>query len=217
VWLQASTATIYAHRFDSPNDEHSGILGGRESNVPSSWQFSIDVACAWERAFEEAVTERTRKIALRSAMTLSPDSGGVFDTLLGLARHGLGGSAGHGRQFMSWIHHEDFIAAVRWLIDRDDIEGAVNVAAPNPLPNAEFMRVLREACGVSFGLPTSKWMLEIGAVFMRTETELILKSRRVVPARLLEHGFEFKYREWRTAAHDLCHQWKVAHDKARAA
>jgi uncharacterized protein len=217
VWLQASTATIYAHRYDSPNDELSGILGGHESNAPSSWRFSIDVARAWERAFEEAATDRTRKIALRSAITLSPDSGGVFDTLLGLARHGLGGRAGHGRQFMSWIHYEDFIAAVRWLIDRDDIEGAVNVAAPNPLPNAEFMRLLREACGASFSLPTSKWMLEIGAVFMRTETELVLKSRRVVPARLLEHGFKFKYPEWRSAAQDLCHQWKVARDKALAA
>jgi NAD dependent epimerase/dehydratase family enzyme len=150
-------------------------------------------------------------------MTLSPDSGGVFDTLLGLARHGLGGSAGHGRQFMSWIHYEDFIAAVRWLIERDDIQGAVNVAAPNPLPNAEFMRVFREACGVPFGLRTKKWMLEIGAVFMRTETELILKSRRVVPARLLEHGFKFKYPNWRSAAHDLCRQSTVARDKALAA
>jgi uncharacterized protein (TIGR01777 family) len=217
VWLQASTATIYAHRYDSPNDERSGILGGRESNAPSSWRFSIDVARAWERAFEEALTDRTRKIALRSAMTLSPDSGGVFDTLLGLARHGLGGSAGHGRQFMSWIHYEDFVAAVQWLIRRDDINGAVNVAAPGPLPNAEFMRLLREAWGVSFGLPASKWMLEMGAVFMRTETELILKSRRVVPARLLEHGFEFKYPDWGSAARDLCHQWKLGSRKARAA
>ena len=115
-------------------------------------------------------------------MTMSPDPGGIFDTLFGLARHGFGGSAGHGRQFISWIHYEDFVAAVRWLIDREDVEGIVNVAAPNPLPNAEFMRVLREAGGVSFGLPASKWMLEIGAVFMRTETELILKSRRVVPS-----------------------------------
>src|SRR6185436_2235638 len=103
VWLQASTATIYAHRYDSPNDEHSGILGGREANAPSSWRFSIDVARAWERAFEQAVTEGTRKIALRSAMTLSPDPGGVFDAFLGLVRRGLGGSAGHGRQFISWI------------------------------------------------------------------------------------------------------------------
>jgi uncharacterized protein len=217
VWLQASTATIYAHRYDNPNDEHSGILGGHESNAPSSWRFSIEVARAWERAFVEAITARTRKIALRSAMTLSPDPGGVFDTLLGLARHGLGGSADHGRQFMSWIHYEDFVAAVRWLIGRDDIEGAVNVAAPNPLPNAAFMRLLREACGASFGLPVNKWLLEIGAVFMRTETELILKSRRVVPARLLEHGFTFKYPHWRGAACDLCHQWKVARDELRAA
>ena len=118
---------------------------------------------------------------------------------------------------MSWIHHEDFIAAVRWLIDRDDIEGAVNVAAPNPLPNAEFMRVLREACGVPLGLPAKKWMLEIGAVFMRTETELILKSRRVVPARLLEHGFKFKYPDWRDAALDLCRRSSDARDQARAA
>ena len=147
VWLQASTATIYAHRYDKPNDEYSGILGGSEPNAPGTWRFSIDVARAWERAFDEAVTERTRKIALRSAMTLSPDPGGIFDTLVGLVRRGLGGSAGDGRQFMSWIHYEDFIAAVRWLIDRDDIEGVVNVASPNPLPNAEFMRLLREACG----------------------------------------------------------------------
>ena len=217
VWLQASTATIYAHRYDIANDERSGILGGDESSAPRSWRFSIDVARAWERAFDEAVTERTRKVALRSAMTLSPDPGGVFDALLGLARVGLGGSAGDGRQFMSWIHYEDFVAVAGWLIGRDEIEGAVNVAAPHPLPNAEFMRLLREACGASFGLPARKWMLEIGAVFMRTETELILKSRRVVPARLLEHGFEFKYPDWQSAACDLCHQWRVGSHKARAA
>jgi NAD dependent epimerase/dehydratase family enzyme len=120
---QASIATIYAHRYDKPNDEHSGILGGNEPSAPGSWQFSIDVARAWERTFDEAVTDRTRKVALRSAMTLSPDPGGVFDTLRCLTRRRLGGPAGHGRQFMSWILHEDFVAAVRWLIDRDDMEG----------------------------------------------------------------------------------------------
>ena len=217
VWLQASTATIYAHRYDRANDEYSGILGGQEPDAPDTWRFSIDVARAWERAFEEAVVDGTRKVALRSAMTLSPDAGGVFDTLLGLVRHGLGGSAGDGRQFMSWIHHEDFIAAVRWLIDRDDIEGAVNIAAPHPLPNAEFMQVLREACGVPLGLSAKKWMLEIGAVLMRTETELILKSRRVVPARLLKHGFKFKYPYWPDAALDLCRQSSGGRDQARAA
>jgi uncharacterized protein (TIGR01777 family) len=204
VWLQASTATIYAHRYDAPNDEHTGILGGLEPGAPGAWRFSIEVARAWECAFEEAVTERTRKLALRSAITLSPDPGGIFDTLLSLVRRHLGGTAGDGRQFVSWIHYEDFVAAVRWLIDRDGIKGVVNLAAPDPLPNAEFMRILREACGASFGLPASKWMLEIGAVFMRTESELILKSRRVVPARLLEDGFRFKYPDWRGAARDLC-------------
>jgi uncharacterized protein (TIGR01777 family) len=217
VWLQASTATIYAHRYDSPNDEHSGILGGDELGAPDSWRFSIDVARAWEHAFDEAVVDGTRKVALRSAMTLSPEPGGVFDTLVGLVRRGLGGRAGDGRQFMSWIHHQDFIAAVRWLIERADIAGAVNVASPNPLPNEEFMRILREACGVRLGLPATRWVLEIGAVLMRTETELILKSRRVVPARLTSHGFKFQYADWQDAALDLCRRSSGAHYRAHAA
>ena len=206
VWLQASTATIYAHSLDRANDEHTGVLGGNEANAPDTWRFSIDVARAWEHAFDESTTPHTRKVALRSAMTMSPDRGGIFDTLRGLARRGLGGRAGDGRQFISWIHEHDFVAAVRFLIDRDDIAGVVNLAAPNPLPNEEFMRVLREECGAPFGLPASRWMLEIGAIFMRTETELILKSRRVVPARLVESGFQFRYPDWRDAARDLCDQ-----------
>jgi NAD dependent epimerase/dehydratase family enzyme len=112
------------------------------------------------------------------------------------------------------VDYEDFIAATRWLIDRDDIDGVVNVASPSPLPNAEFMQILRDACGASFGLPANRWMLEIGAVFMRTETELILKSRRVVPTRLLEHGFRFGFPDWRDAARDLCRQWKTIHGAA---
>jgi len=210
AWLQASTATIYAHRYDAPNDETSGVLGGDELSAPSSWKFSIDVARAWEGAFNEATAPATRRVALRSAMTLSPDAGGVFDTLVGLVRRGLGGSAGDGRQFMSWIHYEDFVAAVRWLIDREDIEGVVNLAAPDPLTNADFMRVLRQAVGVPIGLPASRWMLEIGAIFMPTETELILKSRRVVPARLLERGFIFRFPSWSDAARDLCQRWSAS-------
>ena len=204
VWLQASTATIYSHRYDAPNDEASGTLGGGETLAPSSWRFSIDVARAWERELHDAATPHTRKVALRSAMTMSPDAGGIFDTLLGLVHRRLGGIAGDGRQFISWIHHVDFVRAVRWLIDHDELDGVVNVCAPNPLPNREFMRVLREAAGVSIGLPASRWMLEVGALFMRTETELILKSRRVVPTRLLQSGFEFSFPEWREAALDLC-------------
>ncbi len=217
TWLQASTATIYSHRYDAANDERSGAVGGSESNAPSSWRFSIDVARAWERAFDDAETSATRKVLLRSAMTLSPDAGGVFDTLIGLVRRGLGGSACGGRQFMSWVHHEDFVAAVGWLIARQDVDGVVNIASPCPLPNAEFMRVLREACGVPFGLPASHWMLEIGAALMRTETELVLKSRRVVPRRLLERGFTFRFPDWNEAAVDLCEQWKSVRRGARAA
>ena len=217
LWLQASTATIYAHRYDAANDERSGILGGNEVTAPDSWRFSIDVARAWERAFEEATTPVTRKVALRSAMTLSPDAGGVFDTLVGLVRRGLGGSAGDGRQFMSWIHEEDFVAAVRWLMDRDDVSGVVNVASPDPLPNEEFMRLLRDACGIPCGLPAPEWMLEIGAVFMRTETELILKSRRVVPGRLVEHGFIFRYPTWDVAVRDLCNRWNAMRSARRPA
>ena len=203
VWLQSSTATIYAHRFDTPNDEESGILGGSQPNAPDTWRFSIEVATAWERALDEAETPRTRKVKMRSAIIMSPDSGGPFDVLLTLVRRGLGGKSGSGRQYVSWVHYEDFVRAVYWLIERDDIAGAVNIAAPNPLPNAEFMRALREAWGIRFGLPASEWMLEVGAFFMGTESELILKSRRVIPERLSRDGFRFHFETWPEAARDL--------------
>ena len=217
VWLQASTATIYAHRFDAPNDEATGILGGSEPYAPDTWRFSIDVAKAWEQAAEEAGDlPRTRKVLLRSAITMSPDSGGAFDTLLSLVRHGLGGRSGNGRQFVSWIHDADFIRAVYWLIEHENIEGPVNLAAPNPLPNAEFMRALREGWGISFGLPAANWMLEPGAILLKTETELILKSRRVIPTRLLEEGFKFKFIDWPDAARDLCERWRKMHQTSTA-
>jgi len=209
VWLQSSTATIYAHRYDAANDEASGILGGAEPDSPDTWRFSIDVATAWERAADEAAVAGTRLVKLRSAMVMSPDAGGVFDTLLGLVRAGLGGTSGDGRQFVSWIHEEDFVRALYWLIEHDEIDGAVNLAAPNPLPNAEFMRTLRQAWGIRLGLPATKWMLELGALALRTETELVLKSRRVVPGRLLEHGFSFHYPHWHAAAAELCGRWRA--------
>lgn len=208
VWLQASTATLYAHRYDAANDEASGIVGGSEPDAPKKWRFSIEVVQAWERALEEAVTPRTRKVALRSAVVLSPDPGGIFDVLLGLVRHGLGGRSGNGRQYVSWIHHVDFVRAVEWLLGRDDVSGPVNLAAPNPLPNADFMRALRQAWGMPFGLPATEWMLEIGALFLRTETELVLKSRRVVPGRLLREGFTFQFPTWPEAARELCEEWR---------
>lgn len=209
VWLQASMATIYAHRFDAPNDEATGILGGTEPTVPETWRFSIGVARAWERALDEAATPGTRKVALRSAMTMSPDPDGIFDVLLGLVRRGLGGTAGDGRQYVSWIHDQDFVRAIGWLIARDDIAGPVNLAAPGPLPYSAFMAALRRAAGVPVGLPATAWMLELGAIAMRTETELILKSRRVVPGRLLDAGFAFDYPTWPEAAQDLCRRWRA--------
>ncbi|MBM3979597.1 MAG: TIGR01777 family protein [Planctomycetes bacterium] len=209
VWLQSGTATIYAHRFDAPNDERTGILGGNEPGAPDTWNFSIRVATAWERALEDAHTPRTRKVAMRAAMTMSPDRGGVFDVLLGLVRRRLGGRAGDGTQFVSWVHEADFIAAVEFLIAHDELSGAVNVAAPEPLPNAAFMRALREAWGARFGLPAARWMIELGTWAMRTESELVLKSRRVVPDRLLDGGFTFRFPSWPDAARDLCSRWRA--------
>lgn len=213
VWLQASTATIYAHRFDAPNDEISGLIGGSEPDAPATWRFSIDVATAWERALDEEATPGTRKVKLRSAMTMSPDPGGIFATLLTLVRYGLGGKVGDGRQYVSWIHEIDFIRAVYWLIDREHLDGAVNLAAPEPLPHKEFMAALRQAWGVPFGLPGTKWMLEIAAALHRTESELILKSRRVVPGRLLEDGFYFQYPEWPAAARELCKRYRNGRER----
>ncbi|MDQ6653737.1 MAG: TIGR01777 family oxidoreductase [Acidobacteriota bacterium] len=208
VWLQASTATIYAHRYDAPNDEATGIIGGSEAGAPDTWRFSIDIVTKWEREVNEAATPLTRKVLMRSAIVMSPDPGGPFDTLLRLVRFGLGGRSGDGNQYISWIHDQDFMRAALWLIQHEELDGPVNLAAPNPLPNSQFMQNLREAWGISFGLPATKWMLELGAFLLRSETELILKSRRVVPSRLLESGFTFQFPTWDEAARDLCARWR---------
>ncbi|MGW1957820.1 TIGR01777 family oxidoreductase [Streptomyces sp. NPDC001920] len=209
VWLQMSTATVYAHRFDAPNDEATGVIGGDEPDVPDYWAYSIEIAKAWERAQEEADTPSTRKVALRSAMVMSPDRGGVLDVLLGMVRLGLGGPVGGGAQYVSWIHDRDFVRAVEFLIDRNDIAGPVNLAAPEPLPQRAFMRALRSAWGMPLGLPATKWMAEIGAFALRSDTELLLKSRRVVPGRLLDEGFTFAYDRWSQAAEDLARRVRM--------
>ena len=209
VWLQAGTATIYAHRYDAANDEATGILGGSEPNLPDTWAFSVGVAKAWEQAFEKAHMPGTRKVILRSALTLSVDRGGVFDTLLGLVRRGVGGASGDGRQFVSWIHETDFARAVDWLITHDELSGPINLAAPEPLPNRNFMALLRSAWGARIGLPANNAMLEIAARLMGTETELILKSRRVIPTRLAASGFEFLFPHWGPAAVELCGRWRI--------
>jgi uncharacterized protein (TIGR01777 family) len=208
LWLQSSTATIYSDRRDAPNDEFTGILGGGEPSAPKSWVFSIKVAKAWEDALAEESLPATRRIALRSAMVMSPDPGGVFSVLLRLVRYGLGGTMGDGGQYVSWIHDRDFVRAIDFLIKSEHISGPVNLASPLPLPNARFMSSLRTAWGQRLGLPATSWMLEIGAVFLRTETELILKSRRVIPGILLKEGFDFQYPDWEKAAADLCRRWR---------
>jgi hypothetical protein len=142
-------------------------------------------------------------------MIMSPDRGGIFDVLLRLVRFGLGGRAGDGRQFVSWIHYEDFLGAVRWLIEHDEMAGAINLAAPNPVPHAEFMRKLRAAWGMPVGLPAGKWMVEIGTFLLRTESELVLKSRRVVSTLLRQSGFNFRYPDWEKAAQNLCDRWRT--------
>ena len=209
VWLQASTATLYAHRYDAPNDEATGLIGGSEPNAPDTWRFSIDVVKKWERELNAAATPQTRKVLMRSAIVMAPSRGGSFDMLLRLVRFGLGGRFGDGKEFVSWIHDQDFVAAVDWLIQHENLAGPVNLAAPNPLSNAEFMQGLREAWGMPFGLPATEWMLELGALILRSETELMLKSRRVIPARLLASGFGFHFFKWTEAARDLCGRWRA--------
>jgi hypothetical protein len=214
LWLNASTATIYRHALDRPMDEFTGEIGGHEAisarrRAPDTWNFSIRVATDWEAAFFSASAPNTRKVAMRSAVLMSPTPGGAFALLLNLVRLSVGGTQGNGRQYVSWIHALDFARAVEFLIARDDVEGVVNISSPNPLPNREFMANLREAYGMPNGIPAPRPLLELAAMVLRTETELVLKSRRVVPRRLLDAGFEFQFPEWPEAADDLVRHWRA--------
>jgi uncharacterized protein (TIGR01777 family) len=202
VWLQASTATVYAHTFDAANDE-SGVIGGEEPGVPAYWAYSVEIAKRWEGEQAQADTPHTRKVALRSAMVMSPDRGGVFDYLAWLARLGLGGPVAGGGQYVSWVHDRDFAAALTFLIAHDELSGPINIAAPHPLPQRDFMRILRRAWGMPIGLPATRAMAQIGAFVLRSDTELLLKSRRVIPGRLPDAGFRFAYADWHDGARDL--------------
>lgn len=203
IWLQASTATIYSHRLDAPNDDVTGVIGGREPDVPASWRFSIEVATAWERAATDNVTSATRLVLLRSAMVMSPDKGGIFARLRRLARLGLGGAVDGGRQYVSWVHDRDFVRALYWLIEHPALSGAVTIASPNPVPYRDFMRAVRRAVHMPIGLPATRGMVTLGTWALQTESELVLKSRRVVPRRLMESGFVFEYPDWPRAASEL--------------
>jgi hypothetical protein len=199
VWLNASTATIYQHTYGPAWDESGNICGTPEARD----EFSVKVAVNWESALNQVQTPATRKVALRAAMVLGRDQNSVFPMLCRLAQFGLGGKMGDGRQFVSWIHQLDFCRAVELLIARNDLSGPMNICSPHPVSNAEMMQTFREVMRMPMGLPATRWMLEIGAFVLRTETELILKSRRVIPRCLIESGFNFQFPSLRQALEDL--------------
>jgi uncharacterized protein len=185
TWLNASTGTIYRHATDGPQTEQEGELGTG---------FSVDVARAWEAELEAAVTPGTRKVPLRIAIVLGP-GGGALRPVANLARLGLGGRMGPGTQKFSWIHVEDLYRSVLFVHARKDIAGPVNVASPDIVDNRELMRMVRRAYGTRFGIPTPAWLLRLGAILIRTETELVLKSRWVQPQKLLNSGFVYSQPE----------------------
>lgn len=194
VWMNAASATIYRHELERGMDEETGVLGSG---------FSVDVCHKWEAAFFEGQLPRTRRIAMRQTMIMGPEPGGPFEAYASVAKMGLGGPMAGGRQYVSWIHERDLCRATDFLIDLSEIEGIVNLAAPNPLPNRDFMAAIVSALGIKIALPTPKWALAVGAFARGTETELILKSRRVVPKRLLDAGFEFEFPTWPEAAKEI--------------
>lgn len=199
VWLNSSTATIYRHTYGAAWDE----LGAIGSCAAAKDAFSVEVAQAWEQTFNTANTPRTRKVNLRTAMVLGTGGNSVLPTLRRLVRLGLGGSLAGGRQYVSWIHEGDFCRAIEWLIENRESTGTFNLASPHPLTNTEMMRTLRLLCHAPVGLPATLWMLELGAFLLRTETELVIKSRRVVPQRLLQGGFTFMHPCFGPAYEDL--------------
>ncbi len=181
-FINSSTATIYRHSEDKEMDEYTGEIGN---------DFSMNVAKSWEKTFYEVETPNTLKTAIRTSIVLGKN-GGAFVPLKKLTQFGLGGKNGNGNQFMSWIHEKDFARAVEFIIEKE-LSESINVVSPIPVRNETFMKKLQKAIGIPFGLPISKSMLEIGAKIIKTETELVLKSRNVIPKRLTENGFEFEF------------------------
>lgn len=193
LWINLSSATIYRHAEDRPQDEETGEIGAG---------FSVDVCNAWEAAFYKYETPKTRKVALRMGIVLGR-SDSVFPRLLNLVKLGMGGMQGNGEQYVSWVHELDAARSTEWLMDHPELTGVINCTAPTPVKNAELMHIIRKTYSMPLGLPAPKWLLEIGSVVIGTETELILKSRWVLPQRLLESGFKFEYTTADTAVKDI--------------
>jgi len=181
-WLNSSTSTIYRFSLDKQMDEVNGEIGN---------DFSINVALSWEKAFFKTETPNTLKTALRTSIVLGKN-GGAFIPLKTLAKTGFGGKQGNGNQFVSWIHEEDFANAVDYIIKKE-MTGVINVVSPEPIRNIDFMKKLRKAVGFPFGIPMNVFLLKIGSFIIRTEAELVLKSRNVIPKRLLDNEFQFKF------------------------
>ncbi len=193
LWINITSATIYRHAEDRPQDEETGEIGSG---------FSIDVCNAWETAFNKYETPKTRKVTLRMGIVLGRE-GSVFPRLLNLVKMGIGGMQGNGEQYVSWVHEHDAARSTEWFADNPELQGIFNCTAPIPIKNAELMHIIRKAYGTPIGLPAPEWLLEMGAIMIGTETELILKSRWVLPKRLLDSGFEFRYRNAEDAVKEI--------------
>lgn len=193
LWINITSATIYRHAEDHAQDEYTGEIG---------YGFSIDVCKIWESSFFENELPQTRKVALRLGIVLGRTDG-AFPRLLNLVKFGLGGRQGDGKQYVNWVHEQDAVHTIEWLLNHHETNGIVNCTAPNAVTNQVLMQTIRKAYGIPFGVPTPAWLLAIGAKIIGTETELILKSRWVKPAVLLDNGFEFQYGKIDEAVHDI--------------
>jgi len=193
IWLNSSSATIYVHAETQLMTESNGIIGD---------DFSMNICKAWEKTFFEKQNRNTRKVSLRTAIVLGKE-GEALKKLKTITRLGLGGKQGSGRQKMSWIHIEDFCRAVEFIIQNESINGVVNISAPNPIDNQDFMTILRKNLNIPFGIPSPVFILEIGTLLLQTETELLLKSRNVYPERLLNYGFQFRFETVENALGEL--------------
>jgi uncharacterized protein (TIGR01777 family) len=193
LWINVTSATIYRHAEDHPQDEETGEIGTG---------FSIDVCRKWEETFFNIDTPKTRKIALRMSIVMGT-ADGAFPRLLNLVRLGLGGMQGNGQQYVSWVHEQDAARCIEWLFEHPELDGVINCTAPTPIKNKVFMSYIRKAGGMSFGFPAPEWLLKMGAIVIGTETELILKSRWVLPKRLIDGGFVFKFPEANAAIENI--------------